>query len=153
MGPAGDVPTAVAHALRRYGGAPGLLKAEHRIGTAAGYARHLLYADAKGRFSVVALVWLPGQYSPVHAHYTWCAYRVVEGALQEERYRWNAQAGRAEPVETMVRTAGDTVCGHPGREQIHRLGNGGVEPAISIHVYGIDADRVATHVNWLAAVS
>lgn len=152
-GPAAEVPAAVAQALCRYGEPGDLLLPQQREGSAGGYMRHLLYADAKGRFSVVALVWQAGQRTPVHAHYTWCAYRVAEGELREERFGWNAAAGRAEPSETVVRAAGDTSCGHAGYDQIHRLGNDGGAPAISIHVYGIDADRVSTHVNRLAAVA
>src|SRR5690606_34853383 len=75
-GPAAGLPVAVEQALCRHGAAEGLLVPRQRVGSVAGYARHLLYADAKGRFSVVALVWQPGQRTPVHAHYTWCAYRV-----------------------------------------------------------------------------
>ena len=40
-----------------------------------------------------------------------------------------------------------------GVETIHRLGNRTRRPAISVHAYGVDAPRVATHVNrMLAAV-
>jgi len=148
-----DLPAAVERALCRHAALASLVPPAQRAGNPAGYARHLLYADPLGRFSVVALVWLPGQRTPVHAHYTWCAYRVAEGALREDRYRWNPQRGEAELAETVGRTAGQTGCGHAGYEQIHRLGNAGQGPALSIHVYGIDAERVATHVNRLAAAA
>lgn len=45
--------------------------------------------------------------------------------------------------------AGDAVFSHAGLEQIHQLGNGDTEPAISIHVYGVDGERAGSHVNRL----
>ena len=114
------------------------------------YSRHVLHADLQGRFTVVALVWAPGQFSPVHAHYTWCAYRVLSGVLTETHYAWDAAAGHAYPFNSIARSAGQSVCGHAGLELIHRLGNASHEdpaPAVSLHVYGIDSERVSTHVN------
>ena len=40
-----------------------------------------------------------------------------------------------------------------GLEQIHRLGNAGGVPAISIHAYGVEGSRVGTHVNRLMDVA
>ena len=114
------------------------------------YSRHVLHADLQGRFTVVALVWAPGQFSPVHAHYTWCAYRVLSGALSETHYAWDAAAGHAYPFNSMARIARQSVCGHAGLELIHRLSNASYDdpaPAVSLHVYGIDSERVSTHVN------
>ena len=47
------------------------------------YTRHVLHADPLGRFTVVGLVWGSQQYSPIHAHYAWCAYRILAGELTE----------------------------------------------------------------------
>jgi len=148
----GLVPQRVGQALRRYADA-GILQPRHCAGSAQGYVRHVLHADPRGRFAVAALVWLQGQHSPVHAHETWCAYRVVRGALQEERYRWDAQACRAVRAGVVARMCGDTGWGAAGYGQIHRLGNAGPQPAISIHVYGVPAQRLATHVNRLVAAA
>jgi len=118
------------------------------------YSRHVLHADPQGRFTVVALVWPPGQSSPVHAHYTWCAYRVLSGVLTETHYAWDAAGGHAYTFNSISRTAGQSVCGHAGLELIHRLGNASrddSEPAVSLHVYGIDSERVSTHVNRVLA--
>ncbi|MEJ0004618.1 MAG: hypothetical protein WDN30_15645 [Pararobbsia sp.] len=57
-------------------------------GSAASYSRHLLATDPAGRFAAAALVWRPGQQTAVHGHRTWCAYRVVQGTLHEEGFRW-----------------------------------------------------------------
>jgi predicted metal-dependent enzyme (double-stranded beta helix superfamily) len=118
------------------------------------YSRHVLHADPQGRLTVVALLWAPGQFSPVHAHYTWCAYRVLSGVLTETHYAWDAAAGHAYPFNSIARAAGQSVCGHAGLELIHRLGNASHEdplPAVSLHVYGIDSERVSTHVNRVLA--
>jgi len=48
---------------------------------------------------------------------------------------------------TDIRPPGYGCFAHAGLDQIHRLGNSGAETAISIHVYGVDAARVRTHVN------
>lgn len=118
------------------------------------YSRHVLHADPLGRFTVVALVWASGQFSPVHAHYTWCAYRVLSGVLTETHYAWDAAAGHAYPFNSIPRSAGQSVCGHAGLELIHRLGNASPDdplPAVSLHVYGVDSERVSTHVNRVLA--
>jgi hypothetical protein len=43
-----------------------------------------VYVDSGRRFVITAITWLPGQQSPVHGHYVWCAYGVAEGELTEE---------------------------------------------------------------------
>jgi predicted metal-dependent enzyme (double-stranded beta helix superfamily) len=35
------------------------------------YARHLLHRDRNNRFVVLALVWRPGQGTPIHDHSCW----------------------------------------------------------------------------------
>ena len=114
------------------------------------YTRQVLHADPKGRFTVVAIIWPARQFSPVHSHYTWCAYRVLSGVLTETHYAWDAAAGHAYPFNSIARISGQSACGHAGLEMIHRLGNAAhddAEPAVSLHVYGIDSERVASHVN------
>lgn len=118
------------------------------------YTRHVLHADPKGRFAVAALIWAPQQFSPVHAHYTWCAYRVLSGVLSETHYAWDASTERAYAFNSLERGVGQSACGHAGLELIHRLGNAGqsgADPAVSLHVYGIDAERIGTHVNRVLA--
>lgn len=111
------------------------------------YTRHVLHADPSGMFTVVALRWDPLQASPVHAHYTWCAYRVLRGVLTESHFEWDRSLEQAYLFNRIKREAGQSVCGHGGLDFIHRLGNEGDYTAVSIHVYGIDAARISTHVN------
>lgn len=126
-----------------------LLSAEQRQPATAGYARHVLYADPSGRFTILAIVWAGGQFSPPHAHHTWCGYAVHEGELEETVFRWDPTEMRAEPLRTEVRKSGYSCYAGAGLDQIHKLGNSGTRPAISIHVYGVERDQIATHVNRL----
>jgi len=137
----------VRSALERAAADPDLLRREQRETCAAGYARHVLYSDPLGRFTILAIVWAAGQFSPSHAHDTWCAYAVYENPLHETVYALEPQKTKARQVCTKVRNPGYSCFAGAGLDQIHRLGNSGTTPAISIHVYGVARDSVATHVN------
>jgi hypothetical protein len=50
-------------------------------------------------------------------------------------------------LRTIDRHAGYCTFAHAGLDQIHRLGNAGVRPAISLHIYGVGSGRIKTHVN------
>ena len=126
---------------------PALLSQAQRTGSADAYQRHVLAADAHGRFTIVSLVWWPGQASPVHAHHTWCGYAVVEGIMTETLYDWQGAALGATVASTHPRAPGTRSFTGAGRGGIHRLGNAGATPAISLHVYGVAPEHVATHVN------
>jgi len=117
------------------------------------YTRHILHADPSGMFTVVALRWDPKQGSPVHAHYTWCAYRVLSGELTESHFEWDRTANQAYLFNRVPRVAGQSVCGHAGMDFIHRLSNEREQTAVSIHVYGIDSARISTHVNRMVALA
>ena len=134
-------------ALKRAVSEPLLLGPEQREPKADCYARHVIYADPAGRFTILAIVWGPGQFSQPHAHHTWCAYGVYENALEETIFTWDAAASTAHPLRTEPRHPGYSCYAGAGLDQIHRLGNSGAKPAISIHVYGVERDNVSTHVN------
>lgn len=138
---------ALLAALREAVRAPDLLDASQRAGSDQGYARHVVHADPLDRFTVLALVWRPGQFSPVHWHHSWCAYAVVSGLLQETGYDWDEARGRASASMQRARAEGDCSFAEAGSARIHRLGNGGAREAISLHVYGVAAARIATAVN------
>ena len=129
-----------------------LLTPEQRVPRDGCYARHPIYSDPAGRFTIVAIVWGCGQFSPIHAHHTWCAYAVHHNALEETLYEWDSESSAAQPVRTEVRSPCYGCYAHAGLDQIHRLGNSGAEPAISIHVYGVERERVGTHVNRVVQI-
>jgi len=123
---------------------PEILTAEQRYGDPAAYCCHLLHAEPDGSFSVVALVWRPGQATPIHDHVTWCVFGVIQGAEHEERYAlrddgWLEQAG------TSVNATGD-VAGLAPPGDIHRVRNAGAGTAISLHIYGTDIGRLGSSV-------
>ena len=137
----------IRSALERAVGDPALLSAKHRVPERNCYARHVLYSDPFRRFTILAIVWGPGQFSPPHAHHTWCAYAVYDGPLHETGYVLASSGTQVKPICTAVRNPGYSCFAGAGLDQIHRLGNAGTKPAISIHVYGVERERIATHVN------
>jgi predicted metal-dependent enzyme (double-stranded beta helix superfamily) len=52
------------------------------------YRQHILHVDPAGRFSVVALIWLPGHATPIHDHVAWCASGVLTGRELEQRFEF-----------------------------------------------------------------
>ena len=132
---------------------PDLLTCEQRQPKSVCYARHVLHSDPDGRFTILAIVWDSGQFSPAHAHHTWCGYAVFENALEETVFRYDTAAAKAEVLQAQLRKPGYSCFADAGLDQIHRVGNSGSRPAISIHVYGVERERIATHVNRLVDVA
>jgi 3-mercaptopropionate dioxygenase len=134
----------VADQLRLHLPGPEVLTAGQRYGDPAGYRCHLLHVEPDGSFSVTALVWRPGQATPVHDHVTWCVSGVIAGAEREERYvlrddGWLEQAGES------VNLPGDVAALAPPGD-IHRVLGAGSDNAISVHVYGTDISRLGSSV-------
>ena len=144
--PLAECDSAVAAALRPFLARADLLDGRGCTPRAERYARHLLHADPASRFAILALVWTPGQASPIHAHRAWCAFGVHRGTLTESYF--DPPTGDVAPVwrDDVKRLAGE--CGHdaagPG---VHRLANRQAADAVSIHVYGVAADAIETGVN------
>ena len=113
-----------------------LLLPEHRIGDPTAYRSHLLHVASDGAFSVVALVWLPGQATPIHDHLAWCVVGIYEGVEHEVRYRRSRDGGLVESG-TATALPGD-VAGLLPPGDIHKVHNAGSSTAISLHVYGAD---------------
>lgn len=111
------------------------------------YARHLVHVDPLERLSAMVLVWRPGQSSPVHGHRTWCAYRVLRGTLRERRYQWDPASQRAQLTNTVARVTGSTFSVPQGLQHIHALDNASDDIALSLHLYGVHRDHIATGVN------
>ena len=121
------------------------LRPEHRVGDPARYMRHLLYVDPDDEFVITAITWLPGQQSPVHGHYVWCAYGVVEGELTEEQFR--APGRLLEPLESKTIRAGELADLDLGGPMYHRVSNRSNAPLVTLHVYGVAASSITTGIN------
>jgi 3-mercaptopropionate dioxygenase len=128
----------VADELRRHLPAPEVLTAEQRLGSPDDYRAHTLHVEPDGSFSIVALVWRPGQLTRIHDHVTWCAFGVIEGVEHEELF--DAEGNMIGRSDNHV---GD-VSGFAPPGDIHRVHNTGKETAISIHVYGTDVTRIGS---------
>jgi predicted metal-dependent enzyme (double-stranded beta helix superfamily) len=128
----------VADQLRRHLPTPEVLTDEQRAGSPDGYRGHTLYVEPGGSFSIVALVWRPGQLTRIHDHVTWCTFGVIQGIEHEELFDADLNLiGRSE------NHVGD-VSGFAPPGDIHRVHNTAEETAISIHVYGTDVTRIGS---------
>jgi predicted metal-dependent enzyme (double-stranded beta helix superfamily) len=133
-----DTARLVADQLRQKLPSPDVLTAEQRRGSPDGYRSHTLHVEPDGSFSVVALVWRPGQVTGIHDHVTWCVFGVIQGVEHEELF--DADLNLIGESDNHV---GD-VSGFAPPGDIHRVHNTGATTAISIHIYGTDVTRVGT---------
>ena len=124
------------------------LPPERRRASHENYARHLLYGDPGGKFSILALVWDHGQMSPIHGHHCWCAVGVYSGKLTETHYREGA-ADAAPVLERTVRRGAGSLSFDPALSGIHRLANDSGAVAVSLHIYGVAQEHISTRVNRL----
>lgn len=142
-------PTArlVGERLRPYLGRAELLTGEQCEGDPERYRQHVLHSEEDGSFSVVALVWLPGQRTSIHDHVSWCVTGVHQGQEAERRYQLvpDGAIARLTATEDVVNPQG-SVCGFAPPGDIHRVQNGCGSTAISIHVYGADVVRLGTSI-------
>ena len=145
-GPVEALAHGVTAALQSAVTEPEWLPADRRRASHDNYARHVLHGDAAGRYSILSIVWNPGQMSPIHAHLTWCAVAVYRGTLSETFFRDGAPGAAQVAVRTVTRPARTLSFDRP-LTAIHRVANDGPETAISIHIYGLGPDRITTGVN------
>jgi predicted metal-dependent enzyme (double-stranded beta helix superfamily) len=143
-----DDPRAVGERLRALLAQDGWLAPEHREADPEHYRQHLLHVSPDRRLSVVALVWLPGQRTPIHDHVSWCVVGVYEGRERETRYRAIEEGGRRwlEPTGSVDADPGHVEVIVPSVEDIHVVTAVGEEPTISIHVYGADIERLGSSI-------
>ena len=104
------------------------------------YRIHCLHVDPAGRFSVSAMVWGPGQGTPIHDHTVWGMVGVLKGKERCEEFSHLLEPG-GPLVHGHVHElqAGDIDLVSPTIGDIHRVSNAledGV--SVSIHVYGGD---------------
>ncbi len=130
----------VSGQLRRHLPTPDVLTDEQRLGSPEGYRSHTLHVEPDGAFSIIGLVWRPGQVTRIHDHMTWCAFGVIQGVEHEELF--DADLNLIGESDNHV---GD-VSGFAPPGDIHRVHNTSGTTAISIHVYGTDVTRIGSSV-------
>jgi predicted metal-dependent enzyme (double-stranded beta helix superfamily) len=128
----------VAEQLRQHPLTPEVLTPEQRAGSPDSYQGYNLHVEPDGSFSIVALVWRPGQLTRIHDHVTWCTFGVIQGVEHEELF--DAELNL---IGRSANHVGD-VSGFAPPGDIHRVHNTGDETAISIHIYGTDVTRVGS---------
>jgi predicted metal-dependent enzyme (double-stranded beta helix superfamily) len=144
--PAGAVPIAVARRLAPRLGSPELLADEHLEADPRRYRQHIVYVAPDGAFSIVALVWLPGQATPIHDHVSWCVVGVHRGAERETKYALADDGGQwlVERGEVINGQGSIAALQPPG--DIHRVACHGAELTVSVHVYGADIGRLGSSI-------
>ena len=108
------------------------------------YARNAIYIDDNDTLSLFALVWRPGQWTPIHDHGTWGVVGVLEGTL-EERSFIRVDAQEKDALENIELVRGGVILLSPGTvtsfvpnpDHIHITGNGDRQKkVVSLHLYG-----------------
>jgi predicted metal-dependent enzyme (double-stranded beta helix superfamily) len=147
-GRSGEPPADCVHALAPamfdlVGRAGTFLRPQHYAGDAAGYTRNLVYEAPDDSLSLYAIVWLPGQWTPVHDHGSWGVVGVVEGVLEERNYvRLSPDRGADRGIElarggTILLNRGAVTSFVPNPDHIHVTGVPADRPrAVSLHLYG-----------------
>jgi len=123
--------------------AASFLQPRHYQGSPAGYTRNLIYDAPDASLSLYAIVWLPGQWTPVHDHGSWGVVGVVEGVLEERSYvRLSPDRGADEAIDlarggTVLLRHGAVTSFVPNPDHIHVTGVPAERPrAVSLHLYG-----------------
>ncbi len=134
--------------LRPALGDPGLLESRHCEPASDRYRQHIVHVHPSGRYSIVALVWKPGQATPIHDHRCWCVVGVWRGLERETTYDLH---GDNDPFllrrGSSVAEPGTVSVLVPPDEDVHRVENCGSSLAISVHVYGDDISVLGSSIN------
>ena len=134
----------VARILEAYLQREDLLCAELMTPRTARYVRNLLYRDPAKRFSVLGLVWAPGQGTPIHDHASWGIVGVYRGAVWETRFDIVEQVSEDRAIIRQSGEshgeAGETLSIDPPETNLHIIHNRLDRPSVTIHVYGSEMD-------------
>jgi predicted metal-dependent enzyme (double-stranded beta helix superfamily) len=133
-----DTAELVADQLRRHLPTADVLTAAQRLGSPDDYCAHDLHVEPGGSFSIIALVWRPGQMTRIHDHVTWCVFGVIQGTEHEDLF--DADLNLVGHSDNEV----GEVSGFAPPGDIHRVHNTSDATAISIHVYGTDITRIGS---------
>ncbi len=124
---------------------PDILTLSERRGDPDRYQSHLLHVEPNGSFSVVGLVWRPGQATLIHDHVAWGAFAVLEGSEYEETFALSAGNTALVPLATRHNGPGDVSAFAPPGD-IHRITNASNQTVVQLHVYGTDVARLGTSI-------
>jgi len=108
-----------------------------------------VHVHPAGRYSIVALVWKPGQATPIHDHRCWCVVGVWRGLERETTYDLHGDAAAPYLLQrgSALAKPGDVSVLVPPEEDIHLVENHGSTLAISVHIYGDDIGVLGSSIN------
>ena len=119
------------------------LEPQHYRSSDTHYARNLIFDAQDACLSLYAIVWLPGQWTPVHDHGSWGVVGVVEGVLEERSYvRLSPDRGADTDIDlarggTVLLRRGSVTSFVPNPDHIHVTGVPAERSrAVSLHLYG-----------------
>jgi predicted metal-dependent enzyme (double-stranded beta helix superfamily) len=119
------------------------LEPRHYQSDPAHYTRNLVFDAPDESLSLYTLVWLPGQWTPVHDHGSWGVVSVLEGVLEERSYvRLSPDRGADEGIDlarggVILLGRGAVTSFVPNPDHIHVTGVPPERPrAVSLHLYG-----------------
>jgi len=100
------------------------------------------YDAPDGAYSLRVFVWPAGTGTKIHDHSSWGAYACALGSVLEERFDRTDDGSRPEyarlrkawQLSWSPEDGASTVL--PADGGIHRVGNPGESPAVSVHLYG-----------------
>ena len=139
-----DCVIAITPLMRRLlvGGRGFLTPAHFREG-ADHYARNAVHIADDGALSLFALVWRPGQWTPVHDHGTWGVVGVLRGVLEERNFiRTDHDDARDDGIVLLrggivLLAEGSVSTFVPNPDHIHKTGvPEDRELTVSLHLYG-----------------
>lgn len=141
---AADRVTAIAPLMQRLAStAESFLSGEHLRSEPDHYARNAIHIAPSGNLSLFALVWLPGQWTPVHDHGSWGVVGIVRGVLEERSYMSAsgdivADSGiRLKRGGVILLNPGSVSSFVPNPDHIHMTGvSEERETCVSLHLYG-----------------
>jgi predicted metal-dependent enzyme (double-stranded beta helix superfamily) len=148
--PAFAIEQAVAELMSPVLATPGVIADEHRVGYTDTYRRHVLYADPRGRFTILSLVWGPGHTTPVHGHTAWGAVGVVDGTPTVELFeclRHDEITLEFRQCRSLTANPGDTCTVTSGLDDVHRIRNDTQDRIVTLHIYGRDLLSSPTSIN------
>ena len=125
------------------GQATTFLEPRHFQSDVASYSRNLIYEAPDKSLSLYSLVWLPGQWTPIHDHGSWGVVGVVEGILEERSYvRLSPDTGADVDIAlarggTILLPRGSVTSFVPNPDHIHVTGVPSERSrAVTLHLYG-----------------
>ena len=143
-----SIADATGHYLSELLAAPDFLDEQYTRPNEDSYAQHVVHVHPEGKYSIVSLVWLPGQTTPIHDHVCWCVVGVLRGQEHEVNYELHGEpdAHWLSVRHEQWHPVGDVCCLVPPLNDIHRVENSTDITSISIHVYGADIKSRGTSI-------